>query len=194
MWRIIAVLTTGVVLAAGIPVLGGASDDLPAPTDAAYRIPAGTVEHTATLQVVAGGHEPPRRTRSELWLAGDRGREVVTDADTGAVIAETTAAGGEIRVREPALGRTTVERQARLPFASAAYEAAAQREGFESGRLRKVEERGDTLVLRSREGTITVVDARTFELRERRTTLPGAVQTETRTTELLPEAEVVWTR
>jgi hypothetical protein len=36
-----------------------------------------------------------------------------------------------------------------------------------------------------REGTVTVVDARTFELLERRTTLPGAVQTETRTTELV---------
>ncbi len=186
MWRIIAVLAIGVALAAGIPVLGGASDDLPAPTDAAYRVPAEMVEHTVTTQVVAGGHEPLRRTRSELWLAGDRGHEIVTDADTGAVIAETTAAGGEIRVYEPEQDRITVERHAGLPFASAAYEAAAQRDGLKSGRLRKVEERGDDLVLRSREGTVTVVDARTYELLERRTTLPGAVQTETRTTELLP--------
>jgi hypothetical protein len=194
MWRIIAVLAVGVVLAAAIPVLGGASDDLPAPTDAAYRVPAEMVEHTVTVQVVAGGHEPMRRTRSELWLAGDRGREVVTDMDTGAVIAETTAARGVIRVYEPEHGRTTVERHAEMPFASAAYEAAAQRDGLKSGRLRKVGERDGRLVLRSREGTVTVVDARTFQLFERRTTLPGAVQTETRTTELVPEADVVWTR
>ena len=148
MWRIIAVLAIGVVLAAGIPVLGGASDDLPAPTDAAY----------------------PRAGRD-----GGAHRD-----------AETTAAGGEIRVYEPERDRITVEQHAGLPFASAAYEAAAQRDGLKSGRLRRVEERGDNLVLRSREGTVTVVDARTYELLERRTTLPGAVQTETRTTELLP--------
>ena len=36
------------------------------------------------------------------------------------------------------------------------------------------------------DGRSTVVDAETYELLERRTTLAGAVQTETRTTELLP--------
>ena len=42
------------------------------------------------------------------------------------------------------------------------------------------------LVARSTDGTVTVFDAQTYELLERRTALAGTVQTETRTTELLP--------
>src|SRR5215207_6447991 len=82
MRRIIAAAGAGVALAATLPVLGGAADRLPAPTDKAFRVPAVMVEHTVTLQVVAGGHEPTRRVRSELRLAGDRGRELVSDADS----------------------------------------------------------------------------------------------------------------
>lgn len=190
MRRSIAVLAAGVALAAGIPVLGGASDHLPAPTEEEFRVPDEIVEHTVTLQVVADSHEATRSLRSELWLAGDRGRQVVTDPGSGRVIAETTAKGGEIRTYEPELDTVTIEPQRKLPFASAAYEAAAQRAGLESGRTHKVGERSvrgrRALVLRSREGTVTIVDAETYELYERRTTLPGTVQTETRTTELLP--------
>jgi hypothetical protein len=190
MWKIIGAGATGVALVAGIPVLGGASDHLPVPTEAAFRVPQEMVEHTVTLTVVAGSHEATRRTRSELWLARDRGRQLVTDAATGGVIAETTAAAGEIRTFEPGLDRVTIEAHRGLPFASASYEAAAQRDALESGRMSKVGERTvrgrRALVMRSREGTVTVVDAETYELYERRTTLPGTVQTETRTTELLP--------
>ncbi len=190
MRRMIAVLVAGVSLAAGIPVLGGASDRLPAPTDRAFRVPDGMIEHTVTLQVVAGGHEPLRRVRSELWLARDRGRELVTDLANGQVIAETTAADGEIRTYEPELDRISVEAHRDLPFASAAYEAAAQRDALESGRTHKIDERTvrgrRAIVARSREGTITVFDAVTSELFERRTAVDGTIQTETRTTELLP--------
>jgi len=190
MRRIIATLGAGVALAAAIPVLGGASDHLPVPTEEEFRVPAGMVEHTVTLQVVADSHEATRSLRSELWLAGDRGRQLVTDAVSGRVIAETTATGGEIRTYEPQRNTLTVESQRTLPFASATYEAAAQRAGLESGRTHQVGERTvrgrDALVVRSREGTVTIVDAETYELYERRTTLPGTVQTETRTTELLP--------
>jgi hypothetical protein len=190
MRRTIAAAGAGVALAAALPVLGGASDRLPAPTDKAFRVPAGMVEHTVTLQVVAGGHEPTRRVRSELWLAGDRGRELVSDADSGQVIAETTAAAGEIRTYEAALERITIEPHGDLPFASASYEAAAQREGLESGRTREVGRRvvrgRRAVVARSREGTVTIFDAETYELLERRTAIAGTVQTETRTTELLP--------
>ena len=49
-------------------MLGGASDRLRA-TDRAFRVPERMIEHTVTLQVVAGRHEPLRRVRSELWLA-----------------------------------------------------------------------------------------------------------------------------
>ena len=135
------------------------------------------IEHTVTLQVVAGGHEPLRRVRSELWLAGDRGRELVTDLANGQVIAETTAARGEIRTYEPALDRISVEAHGDLPFASAAYEAAAQREALESGRTHQIGERTvggrRAIVARSREGTVTVFDAETYELFERRTALAG---------------------
>ena len=190
MRRIIAALVAGVSLAAGIPVLGGASDRLPAPTDRAFRVPAGMVEHTVTLQVVAGGHEPLRRMRSELWLAGDRGRELVTDVAGGQVIAETSAAGGEIRTYEPALDRISIEPDRDLPFASAAYEAAAQREALERGATHQIGERmvggRRAIVARSPDGTVTVFDAQTYQLHERRTALAGTVQTETRTTELLP--------
>jgi hypothetical protein len=167
MRRIIASLAAGVALAA-----------------------ADMVEHTVTLQVVAGSHEVTRSLRSELWLARDRGRQLVTDATTGSVIAETVATSGEIRTFEPERNTITIESQRTLPFASAAYEAAAQRAGLESERTHKVGERTvrgrHALVLRSREGTVTVVDAETYELYERRTMLPGTVQTETRTTDLLP--------
>ena len=190
MRRIIAVLVAGVSLAAGIPVLGGASDRLPAPTDRAFRVPDGMIEHTVTLQVVAGGHEPLRRVRSELWLARDRGHELVTDVDNGQVIAETTAGAGEIRTYEPELDRISVEAHRDLPFASAAYEAAAQREALKSGRTHQIDERTvrgrDAIVARSSAGTITVFDAVTSELFERRTAVAGTIQTETRTTELLP--------
>jgi hypothetical protein len=190
MRRIIPSLAAGVALAAAIPVLGGASDHLPVPTESEYRVPADMVEHTVTLQVVAGSHEVTRSLRSELWLARDRGRQLVTDATTGSVIAETVATSGEIRTFEPERNTITIESQRTLPFASAAYEAAAQRAGLESERTHKVGERTvrgrHALVLRSREGTVTVVDAETYELYERRTMLPGTVQTETRTTDLLP--------
>lgn len=189
MRRIIAVLVAGVSLAAGIPVLGGASDRLPAPTDRAFRVPDGMIEHTVTLQVIAGGHEPLRRVRSELWLAGDGGHELVTDVASGHVIAETAAAG-EIRTYEPELDRISVEPHRDLPFASAAYEAAAQREALKSGRTHQIDERTvrgrDAIVARSSAGTITVFDAQTSELFERRTAVAGTIQTETRTTELLP--------
>ena len=149
------------------------------------------VEHTVTLQVVAGGHEPLRRARSELWLAGDRGRELVTDADNGQVIAETTAADGEIRAYEPELDRITRRARTRAAVRLGGLRGGgAARRRSRAGALRKIDERTvrgrDALVARSREGTITVFDAETYELLERRTTLAGAVQTETRTTELLP--------
>ena len=83
-----------------------------------------------------------------------------------------------------------MERHEELPFASAAYEAAAQREGLESGRIHEVGRRmvggRRAIVARSREGTVTIFDAETHALYERRTAVAGTVQTETRTTELLP--------
>jgi len=191
MRRIIAIVCAGIAVAASIPVLGGASDRVPLPTDAAVRVPAGMVEHTVTVQDVTGPHAARRRVRAELWLTRDRGRELVTDELTGEVVAETTAASGEIRVYEPELDRITVEHRRQLPFASAAYEAAAQRAALESGHTRKLREQivggRRALVTESPGGrTTTVVDAETYQLLERRTTLAGAVQTEHRTTELLP--------
>jgi hypothetical protein len=191
MRRIIPVLGAGVAVAAVIPVLGGAADRVPLPTDAAVRVPTGMIEHTVTIQDVTGPRIAGRRVRSELWLTGDRGREVVTDVLTGRVIAETTASRREIRVYEPELDRITVEPRGGLPFASAAYEAASQRAALESGHTLEIGERTvrgrRALVTESPGGrTVTVVDADTYELIERRTTLAGAVQTEVRTTELLP--------
>jgi len=117
---------------------------------------------------------------------------VITDANSGRLIAETTAAGGEIRTYEPALDRITVEAHGELPFASASYEAAAQRERLESVRTHEVGRRTvrgrRAIVARSREGTVTIFDAETYELFERRTALAGTVQTETRRSELLPAA------
>ena len=88
----------------------------------------------------------------------------MTDVDNGAVIAETTAGGGEIRTYEPELDRISVEAHRDLPFASAAYEAAAQREALKSGRTHQIDERTvrgrDAIVARSSAGTITVVRRR----------------------------------
>ena len=182
MRRIIAATLAGVALAATIPVLGGARDHVPVPADPEYRVPAGMVEHTVTELNVRGGG----RTRSDVWLTADRGRKLVTDAASGRVIAETTAADGVLRVYEREFDRVTVERARGLPFTSAAYEAAAQRAALESGRVRTIGERTvrgrRALVTRSDGGTVTVVDAETSEVLERRT----ALQTEVRTTELLP--------
>ena len=162
------------------------------PTEA-FRVPSGMVEHTVTLQVVAGGHEaaaaPPLRAVAGRVTAATSSSPT---SASGRVIAETTATGGEIRTYEPELEhphRRVPSRRCRSPRRPTRRRRSAT--ALESGRTHQIGERNvrgrDALVVRSREGTVTVVRRRDLpSCYERRTALAGTVQTETRTTELLP--------
>ena len=194
-------------LAAGAAVLGLAGPahaaTLPHPSDPAFAVPAGKVEHTVVVQRVDGANAIPSHTRTESWLGAQRSRTVVTDVRTGRITAETVATPTEIRIYSARDGVIRVERRRRpggLPQSSAAFEAAVQQAYVEQGIVRVVGEKvvdgRRALVTESVEGrwrsdepssvTTAVVDAETFELYERTTTLEGRFrQTQTLSSELL---------
>ncbi len=184
---ILTTLTAALVAAA--PAAASVAADLPKPSDPRYAVPAGKVEHSVTLTQVSGSNAVPSHTRHELWLSRNRARSVITDIGTGRVTAETVITPDEVRTYSAKTRQVTVRRTSRasLPYNSSRFEAAVQRAYVEQGITKVI---GDVtihgrraLVVESVPGrwsgdrpdgrTVAIVDAESYELYERTSTLPG---------------------
>ncbi len=195
-------------LVAGLATLGLATAPagaapLPLPSDARYDVPAGKVEHRIEVEKVEGRNAVPSHTRTESWIADGRARVVVTNLRTGRLQAETVATRTEIRVYNAKDNVVRIERRKKaggLPFNTAAFESAVQRIYVEQGYVKVVGEKlvngRRALVTQSVVGrwktdepasvTTAVVDAETFALYERSTSLRDEyTHSETITTEVL---------
>ena len=194
-------------LAAGVAVLGLAAPAqaaLPSPSDPAFAVPEGKIEHAVVVQQVSGSNAIPSHERTESWLTRDRAHVVVTDLRTGRLRAETVATPTETRLYTAQDNAVRVLRHRRsrgLPYTSASFDAAVQKAYLEQGITRVVGEKvvGGRRALvtepvagrwRSDEHesrTTAVVDAETFALLERSTVHPRGLfsQTQTFSVELL---------
>jgi len=199
--NIIAPILTTLTLAlvAASPAAAGVTPDLPRPGDAEYAVPVGKVEHTVTVTEVTGTKAVPSHMRQELWLSRHRARSVSTDVETGKVTAEIVVVGRETRMYTADTGRVTIQRTGRpsIPFTSSRFEAAVQRAYVEQGITKATGEttvRGRrALVVESVPGkwrsdepdskTVAVVDAETYALYARTTTLPAGAFTQKETYE-----------
>jgi len=198
------ILTTlAVALVAATSAAAHGNHDLPRPGDAQYAVPAGKVEHSITVTEVTGSKAVPSRTRHELWLSRNRARSVSTDMKTGKVTVEIVVTRKQTRMYSAETGRVTVRRnrEASMPWNSSRFEAAVQRAYVQEGITKVVGEttvRGRrAFVVESVPGkwvsdepdsrTVAVVDAETYELYERTSTLPDGefTQKETTVTELI---------
>ncbi|HYI17876.1 MAG TPA: hypothetical protein VD836_04160 [Solirubrobacteraceae bacterium] len=198
------ILTTlAVALVAATSAAAHGNHDLPTPGDAQYGVPAGKVEHSITVTEVTGSKAVPSRTRHELWLSRNRARSVSTDMKTGKVTVEIVVTRKQTRMYSAETGRVTVRRnrEASMPWNSSRFEAAVQRAYVQEGITKVVGEatvRGRrAFVVESVPGkwvsdepdsrTVAVVDAETYELYERTSTLPDGefTQKETTVTELI---------
>ena len=179
----------GLSLAAAAPAASGA--ELPLPTDAAYTVADGKIEHTVRIDKVDGPKSLPSHTRYETWVSDDRSRTVVTNLQTGRVQAETVSTPTEIRVYNAQTNTLRIERRKRaggLVENAMAFEQAVQKAYVEQGYVRVIGEKvvngRRALVTQSAEGkwrsddrnsvTTAVVDAETFALYERTTELAGS--------------------
>ena len=100
---------------------------LPSSTDAAYRVPAGRVEHRVWTVTVSGSQSAPKKERQELWLTATRARLVATTIATGKVRTEVVDRPGESRIYDAKTNRLTILRHKVTdppPYASSAFEAA----------------------------------------------------------------------
>ena len=204
-------LTT--LLAAGAVALGAAAPAgaaaydpaLAHPSDPAFLVPAGQIEHSITTVKVSGSNAIPSHTRTETWLSRTRVRTLTKDVRTGKVRGETIATPTEIRTYSAEDGVVRVEKRTppigKLPINSSAFEAAVQKAYVEQGITRvvgeKVVEGRRALVTESvaekwrsdvaGSRTTAVVDAETFELYERSTVHPSGEfsQVATHSSELL---------
>ena len=143
-------------------------------------------------------------------MSRNRARSVSTDIKTGKVTTEIVITGNQTRTFSAQTGRVTVRRtprRASMPWNSWLFEAAVQRAYVEQGITKVI---GETtvrdrraLVVENVPGkwvsdqpdgtTVAIVDAETYELYERTSTLPGGAfsQKETTRTEMLEGAAPV---
>jgi len=198
------ILTTiALALVAATPAAAGINANLPKPGDAKYAVPAGKVEHSVTVSEVSGSKAVSSRTRHELWMSRNRARSVSTNLNTGKVTTEIVITRNETRMFSAETGQVTIRktRRASIPWNSSLFEAAVQRAYVEQGITKVVGEttvRGRrALVVENVPGkwvsdepdgrTVAVVDAETYALYERTSTLPDGefTQKETIQTEML---------
>ena len=197
------ITTIALALAATTPAAASVNHKLPMPGDAKYAVAAGKVEHSVTVTEITGSKAVASHTRHELWLSRHRARSVITDVKTGKVIRETLITRNETRTYSAKTRWVTVQRirSESLPWNSMRFEAALQRAYVEQGITRVIGEttvRGHrALVVENVPGkwvsdspddrTVAVVDAETYELYERTSSLPNGefTQKETTRTEIL---------
>ena len=187
---------TAAALAVAALVPAAASAGLPEPTDAAYRVPVGKVEHRVWTVTVSGSRSVPKRERQELWLTATRARLVATTIATGKVRTEVVDRPGESRIYDAKTNRLTILRHKVSdppPYASATFEAALHRAYVQQGIMRVTGEQVVSgrreLVLESvPEKWITsdpgsrgtaLVDAQTYQVLQARSILGGDQFTQT---------------
>lgn len=194
------ITTIALALVAATPAAGHVSPDLPRPGDPAFAVPAGKIEHSVTVTKVSGSKARPSHTRHELWMTRNRARAVSTDVKTGQVTFEIVVSPTETRTYSAQTRRVTVQktRRASIPYNSWLFEAAVQKAYVEQGITKVVGETtvGNRRALivesvprrwtsdRPQGTTVAVIDAVTYGLYERTSTLPGGEFTQKETTEV----------
>ena len=205
--RILPLLAALAVLApAGTASAADEQPTLPKPSDPAFLVPEGKVEHTVTTVKVTGTRAIQRHERIEQWLGRTHGRVVITNVKTGKVSREVTYKPGESRVfdAEKKTVRVLIDRRLKSPpWNAATFEAAVQKAYIDQGFVKVVGEKTvngrRALVTENappkwksdnpNSKTIAVVDAETFHLYER-TTFDGDLfrqETKYLSTELVDE-------
>jgi hypothetical protein len=187
--RILLPLLAALAVLAPAGAAAAQEPNLPKPSDPAFAVPEGKVEHSITVVEVTGERAVPRHERVERWLGRTRGRTIITDLTTGRISREITYRPGESRVydAEKKTVRVLVDRRLKSPpWNAMAFEAAVQRAYVEQGYVKVV---GETTVGGRRalvtenappkwrsdnpdSKTVAVVDAETFRL-YKRTTFDG---------------------
>jgi len=192
--------TIALALVAATPAAAQVNHNLPMPGDPAYAVPAGKVEHSVTVTKVSGSKAVPSHARHELWMTRKRARAVTTNVETGKVTFEMVITPSETRTYSAQTRHVTVQktRHASIPYNSWLFEAAVQKAYVEQG-ITKVT--GQTTVSgkralivesvpgrwtsdRSDAKTVAIVDATSYALYARTSTLPGGEFTQTETTEV----------
>lgn len=207
--RLTTITAAALAVAALSPAAAGASSvggvqafssqsraGLPNSSDAAYRVPAGKVEHRVWTVTVSGSKAVPKRERQELWLTRTRARLVATTLATGKVRTEVVDRPGESRIFDAAKNRLTILKHKTSdppPYASSVFEAALHRAYVEQGIMRVTGEQvvagRRALVLESvPEKWITsdpgsrgtaLVDAETYHVLQEQSTLGDGLFTQT---------------
>lgn len=194
------ITTIALALVAATPAAAHVNHDLPRPGDPAFAVPAGKIEHSVTVTKVSGSEARPSHTRHELWMTRNRARSVSTDVKTGKVTFEMVVTPTETRTYSAQTRRVTVQKTRRpsIPYNSWLFEAAVQKAYVEQGITKVIGEttvRGRrALVVESVPGkwtsdrpdgrTVAVVDAETYALYERTSTLPDGEFTQKETIEV----------
>lgn len=184
--RILPLLAALAVLAPAGTASAVEQPTLPKPSDPAFLVPEGKVEHSITTVKVSGTRAIPSHERHERWLSRTHARVVITDLTTGKVTREITYKPGESRVYNAKRKTLRVLIDKGLttpPWNAMTFEAAVQKAYIEQGFVKVVGEktihgrralitenappkwRGDNPSSK----TIAVVDAETHELYERTT-------------------------
>jgi hypothetical protein len=159
---------------------------LPKPSDPAFLVPEGKVEHSITTVKVSGTRAIPSHERQERWLGRTHGRLIITDLTTGKVTREVTYKPGETRVynAKKKTVRVLIDRRLKSPpWNATSFEAAVQKAYIDQGFVKVVGEttkNGRRALITENappkwvsdnpnSKTTAVVDAETFELYERTT-------------------------
>jgi hypothetical protein len=124
-----ATLAAGAAVA-GLATASPAQAALPLPSDAAYTVPAGKIEHRVAIVKVSGRNAIASHTKTETWLTRTTSRTVVTDVRTGKLKAETVATPKRLRTYNAETRVLTIEKldaPMGLPDNSATFEAAVQK-------------------------------------------------------------------
>ena len=184
--RILPLLAALAVLAPAGTAAAVEQPTLPKPSDPAFLVPEGKVEHSITTVKVSGTRAIPSHERTERWLGRTHGRVIITDLTTGKVAREITYKPGESRVYDARKKTVRILLDKKLtspPWNAMSFEAAVQKAYIDQGYVKVV---GEKLVSGRRalitenappkwksdnpnSKTIAVVDAETFALYERTT-------------------------
>ena len=194
------ITTIALALVAGAPAAAHDNHDLPRPGNPAHAVPAGKIEHTVTVTQVSGSKARPSHMRHELWMTRKRARAVTTDVKTGKVTFEMVITPSETRTYSAQTRRVTVQktRRASIPYNSWLFDAAVQQAYVHQGITKVIGQtmvRGNpALIVESVPGkwtsdrpdgrTVAVVDAVSYGVYERTSTLPNGEFTQKDTVEV----------
>jgi hypothetical protein len=184
--RILPLLAALAVLAPAGTAAALEQPTLPKPSDPAFLVPAGKVEHSVTTVKVSGTRAIPSHERHDRWLGRTHSRVIVTDLTTGKVTREITFKPGESRVYNASTKTVRVSIGNGLktpPWNAMSFEAAVQKAYIDQGFVKVVGEttrHGRRALIAENappkwrsdnpnSKTVAVVDAETFDLYERTT-------------------------